>query len=451
MRNVPHFFAGAKMGTSPFSALQHAAKKKPPADPRAEIINLRWHTHANFTRIVLDVGVLREYSFGEYREPDRVYVDVLQAKLNPLLLDKTFTSPTDYLSRIKIAQKSASTVRLVVDVDLERIESYRVYHLFDPFRVIIDVYPKIGAPAGPATGEPAVSAPPVKPEPAAGAKVSETSAQGAAEAAKTVGETKILPPDKTAAATTPPPPPDKAPEPLAGGYSMARQLGLGVRTIVLDPGHGGRHPGCVGRSGLMEKDVTLDVALALRRLLAEGAGLDVVMTRESDIDVPLEDRTVIANEKRADLFVSIHVNAARNRKREGVESFYLNFTPDPDVNETAARENATTTRSIGQMKEILSKIVANSKSMESRELASRLHDGLVRALGSGGRPGASLGVKGGPFFVLIGGEMPSVLIEVSHMSNPRDEGLLKTAVYRERIARGLFDGIMAYLRTLGKG
>jgi N-acetylmuramoyl-L-alanine amidase len=367
-------------------------------DPRAEIANLRQHTHPAFTRIVLDIGTLREYTSGELRDPDRIYVDVLQAKLNPILHNQSYPVQADYIRHVRISQKTPSTVRVVADVDFAEVLSYRVYPLFDPFRLVIDIHP-VGTPGGAA---PAGSA-------------------------------------------------GKPADPAASGYSMARQLGLGVRTIVIDPGHGGPKPGTIGRSGLQEKTVNLDVALALQKLLRDKGGLDVVLTRESDIDVPLENRTVIANQKRADLFVSIHVNAHRDRKRGGVETFYLNISPDPEVNRLAAVENATSTKNIGEMRGIIQKIVQNSKIHESRALADKIQRNLIRALAKD-LPGVqSLGVKGGPFWVLIGGEMPSVLVEISHLSNAREEEKLKTRKYRELAAQGIYEGIMEYIRSLGKG
>jgi N-acetylmuramoyl-L-alanine amidase len=371
-------------------------------DPRAEIYNLRYHTHPNFTRIVLDIGKLREYSFGDLSDPGRIYVDVLQAKLNPILEGQGYPIKTDYLSLIRIAQKVPSTVRVTADIDFTKVESYRVYHIFDPFRVVIDIYPR-KAPASEA-------GPPPK-------------------------DTPVQPPD-----------------PLKSGYTLIRQLGLGVKTIVLDPGHGGTDPGCLGKSGGREKDVTLDVALALKKMLIEKNSFNVILTRESDIFVPLEDRTVIANQKRADLFVSIHANASRNPKRTGIETFYLNFSPDPAVNEIAARENATSEKNISQMKDIIQKIVLNSKFQESRDLAEKVHKNLLQSL-SGKNYGAmnSLGVKGGPFWVLIGGNMPSILVEISHLSNTQEEARLKTPSYRASIVQGVYAGIMEYIRSLGKG
>jgi len=380
-------------------------------DNRAEIINLRFYSHPAFTRVVLDIGKLREYTSGELQQPGRIYLDVLQAKLNPILEGQSYAVKTDYLSQIAVFRKTASTVRVVLDVDFLKVKSYRVYHLFDPFRIVVDIYPvqAPGAPGGNAASRPGAEAKPPAGQPA------------------------------------------KAPEPLPSGYSMARQLGLGVRTIVLDPGHGGSDPGCIGRSGLEEKVITLDVSMALKKMLVEKAGLNVILARESDIMVPLESRTVLANQKRADLFVSIHVNAHRDRKREGVETFFLNFSPDPSVVELAARENATSAKNMGQMKDIIQRIAQNSKVDESRDLAGRIQRNLLRSLAAANPGVKDLGVKGAPFWVLIGSEMPSVLVEISHLSNPGEEARLKTAPYRDLAVQGIYNGIMDYIHSLGKG
>lgn len=410
--------AAARLGI-PVLAVALSLAAGPQTDPRAEIVNLRRSTHPNFTRVVLDIGTLREYTFGELRDPGRIYVDVLQAKLNPLLQGQAYPVKADYISQIRISQKTVSTVRVVVDVDFSRVQSYRVYHLPDPFRLVIDVYPREG------NGAAAADRPADKPS-----------------------DKPAAPPDKTAPQVKRQVDPN---DPNLNATSLARQLGLGVRTVVIDPGHGGPRPGTIGKSGLQEKEVNLAVALALQKLLREKAGLEAVLTRESDVDVSLEDRTVIANQKRADLFVSIHANAHRDRRRGGVETFFLNVSPDPSVVELAAAENATSTKNIGEMKAILQKIVQNSKVQESRGLAEKVQRNLVKALSQDLPSVRDLGVKGGPFWVLIGGEMPSVLVEISHLSNSREEAKLRTPRYRELAARGIFDGIMEYVHSLGKG
>jgi N-acetylmuramoyl-L-alanine amidase len=232
---------------------------------------------------------------------------------------------------------------------------------------------------------------------------------------------------------------------------MARQLGLGIKTIVIDPGHGGLDPGCLDADGIKEKDLVLDISLRLKNLLKANTKLAVILTRESDILVPLESRTVIANQIRADLFISIHVNAFPDRKRRGIESFYLNFSSDPGVNALAARENATTTKTIGDMDKIIRKIVQNSRIIESRELAEQLQRNLVKYLSQQYPEIKDLGTRGGPFWTLIGSEMPSVLVEVSHLSNAKEAERLKSEAYRQQIARGIYEGVLSYIRSLGKG
>ena len=384
------------------------AAPPPPAQSTVEVYNLRSYTHPTYTRVVIDIGKLREFSSAELKDPDRIYVDVYQARLNPILQGKTYVARCDYIKEVRIAQKNSTTVRVVAELDLAKVERYQVFPLFDPFRVVLDIFPKETAAAPPTVT-------PDKPPPAE-------------------------PEEK----------PVKLPEPTADGYSMARQLGLGIQRVVLDPGHGGEDPGAIGKKGLKEKDVVLAVSAELRTLLV-AKGLEVIMTRESDISIPLENRPVIANQQKADLFVSIHANANRNRKKRGVMAFYLNFSPDPQINEIAALENATSTKRIGEMQDTLKKIVQNSKILESRDLAYKIHGNLVKWLSQHYTEVESLGVRGGPFWVLIGGEMPSVLVEISHLSNAQEEERLKSPSYRKQVALGIYEGILEYMRSLGKG
>jgi len=199
------------------------------------------------------------------------------------------------------------------------------------------------------------------------------------------------------------------------------------------------------------KKIVLDVATRLKKILESKENLEVIMTRESDIYLDPESRTVIANQKQADLFISIHANANRSRKLSGIESFYLNFSQDPSIIATAARENATSTKNISAMKDIIEKIAQNSKIVESKELAESIQSSLVKNLSQKYNSVRSLGVKGGPFWVLIGGEMPSVLVEISHLSNPTEEKRLKSTQYRQRVAQGIYEGIKEYVNSLGKG
>lgn len=366
-------------------------------DARVEIYDLRHFTHPTFTRIVVDIGTLREYSPHELPSPDRIFVDIYQAKLNPILHNKTYLVKNDYISQIRIAQKSPTTVRVVVDLDFEKTKRFQIWPAFDPFRIVIDIYP--------------------------------------------IESGSELPAEKI---------PQPA-QPTREGYSMARQLGLGIKRIVLDPGHGGKDPGTIGKSGTMEKTVVLDICRRLKELLDTGSNLEVIMTRETDIYVPVENRTVIANQKRADLFVSVHANANPSKKRSGVETFYLNFSHDPSVIETAALENATSTKNLSEMRSILEKIAKNSKVLESKELANDIQINLVSSLRKNYKDVKDLGYKGGPFWVLIGVETPSILVEVSYLSNSKEETRLKNAQYRQNIAQGIYNGIKEYINSLGKG
>jgi N-acetylmuramoyl-L-alanine amidase len=245
------------------------------------------------------------------------------------------------------------------------------------------------------------------------------------------------------------PPPAKSATPTSrGDMTMTRVLGLKVGRIVIDPGHGGHDTGSVGRNGLMEKDLVLDVARNLKRSLEEKLGAEVLMTRSDDRFISLEERTAFANREKADLFISIHANASRSRSISGVETYYLNFARTAADREIAARENAATLLNIGELQDLVRRIAMADKSTESRELA-----GLVqRSLYSGSLEifpkVRNRGVRSAPFIVLIGAEMPAVLVEVAFISNPRDEKLLKKANNQQVLAQALSTGIEGYLRSL---
>jgi N-acetylmuramoyl-L-alanine amidase len=230
--------------------------------------------------------------------------------------------------------------------------------------------------------------------------------------------------------------------------TMTRVLGLKVGRIVIDPGHGGHDTGTVGRNGLMEKDLVLDVALNLKKSLEERLGAQVLMTRSDDRFISLEERTTIANRHKADLFVSIHANASTSRSTSGVETYYLNFARTAADREIAARENATTLMSIGELQDLVRKIAMADKATESRELAALMQ----RSLFSGSRvifpKSRNRGVRSAPFVVLIGAEMPAVLVEVAFISNPRDEKALKKENSQQVLAQALLTGIEGYLKSL---
>jgi len=248
---------------------------------------------------------------------------------------------------------------------------------------------------------------------------------------------------KSAAAVAPSP--HEASPTSLGDRSLTRTLGLKIGRIVIDAGHGGHDTGTIGPDGLMEKDVVLDVALRLGRLLETRLGADVIYTRDDDTFIPLETRTAIANEHQADLFISIHANSSSDPDARGVETYYLNFTSDPDALDVAARENAVSQRSIFQLQDLVKKITLKDKIDESRELATDVQESLYAGLAA--KHSSTLrdrGVKKAPFVVLIGANMPSILAEISFLSNPTDEASLETPEYRQKIAEALYKGIAKY-------
>jgi N-acetylmuramoyl-L-alanine amidase len=254
------------------------------------------------------------------------------------------------------------------------------------------------------------------------------------------GPPKTLPP----ATTTPPP----APSPnVNGGLSIARQLGLGVSRIVIDPGHGGHDPGAKG-ADTTESELVLDVALRLEKLLVKMQGVEVVLTRRDNQFVTLQERTAIANREGADLFLSIHANASAVPAARGIETYFLNFASNQNAAAVAARENATSDQTMGVLQDVVKAIAMNSKRDESRDFATYVQREMLESLRSANKTIKDLGVKQAPFVVLIGASMPSVLAEISFLTNPQEAKLLKSSGYRQRIAQALFEGIKDYQTSL---
>jgi N-acetylmuramoyl-L-alanine amidase len=234
----------------------------------------------------------------------------------------------------------------------------------------------------------------------------------------------------------------------SGDRSLIRALGLKIGKIVIDPGHGGHDTGTIGPNGLEEKDLVLEVSRRLGKLLETRLGAEVVYTRKDDTFIPLETRTAIANQARADLFVSIHANSSHDPDARGVETYYLNFTSSPEALEVAARENAVSEKSIYELQDLVKKIALKEKIEESREFAGDVQASLHSGLAVKSPAIRDRGVKKAPFIVLIGANMPSILAEISFVSNPTDEHRLATSEYRERIAESLYRGIAKYVNGL---
>ncbi len=246
------------------------------------------------------------------------------------------------------------------------------------------------------------------------------------------------------------PPAVREAQPTAtGDRSLIRALGLKIGKIVIDAGHGGHDTGTIGPDGLREKDLVLDVALRLGKALESRLGAEVVYTRDDDTFIPLETRTAIANRERADLFISVHANSSDDETARGVETYYLNFTSSKDALEVAARENAVSEKSIHELQDLVKKIALKEKIEESREFAADVEHSLWAGLNAKNPGLRDRGVKKAPFVVLIGANMPSILAEISFVSNPSDEKKLRTGEYRQHIADSLYKGVAKYVSGLG--
>jgi N-acetylmuramoyl-L-alanine amidase len=409
----------------------------------------------NSVRVTLALD--REVPYYEERiaSPDRVFFDLKGAQLAAPLLDKAISYSDDIVRQIRTGRHPNETVRVVLDLD--GVARYSVFTLYNPYRVVIDCERATAVPVKQATVTPPARvaedssavdpAPPAPPPPTA-----------AVSPSSTTGAPPVPLPEKRTAITMPPTPPPAAvaADPVApaapmsngaGGYSLSRQLGLGISRIVIDPGHGGHDPGSSGH-GIKEADLTLDIALRVEKLLQEEAGVEVVLTRRSDVYVPLEERTAIANRESADLFLSIHANASRNSAAHGVETYYLSFASTPDAEAVAARENSASGRAMHNLPDIIKAIALNNKLDESRDLAAMVQEAMVTRLRRSNKNMRNLGVKKAPFVVLIGAGMPSVLAEVSFLTNRQEAQLLKSPAYKQRIAEALNDAVMKYRKAL---
>ena len=411
------------------------------------VTSIRHWNAENYTRIVIDLEDAVKYQAARIPHPDRIYFDIYKARLSPALSGKTLEVGDGFLKSIRVAQNQAGVVRVVLDAD--KVKDYTAFLLPNPYRLVIDV-----------RGEATVAAKRTNPSRTAEAGVkSDTKAESRPATTESASASPSLggpgprtsrgtrPTAREAAAALGPAP---VPQPTRNGqHSLTRALGLKIGRIVIDPGHGGHDTGTIGSNGLMEKDLCLDVALRLGKLIqARLPGAAVIYTRKDDSFVPLEERTAVANQEKADLFISIHANSSHNHKAHGVETYYLNFATSEDALEVAARENALSQSSIHELQDLLKKIASNEKAEESRELAADVQESLVSQLERKRRKAPSRGVKKAPFVVLIGANMPSVLTEVSFLSNPGDERTLKKPDQRERVAEGLFHGIQKYLASL---
>lgn len=428
---------------APVPAAPRPAPTAPPGSP-ATLLSIDRTVLPETVRITLELD--REVTYREERigGPARLFFDLTGVQLTPALLDKVLTYPGDIVSKIRVGRHPDSTVRVVLD--LEGVSRYSVFTLYHPYRLVIDAERAVRhTVASPATVAPTS----ITPEPVLAVAASPAKATRPVEVVRPLAPPPPPTPPSAPATTASVPlaSPSAAASNVAGGFSMARQLGLGVSRIVIDPGHGGHDPGVLGR-GLTEAALVLDVALRLEKLLRKEPGLEVVLTRRTDVYIPLEERTALANRESADLFLSIHANASRNVAAKGIETYYLSFASSPEAEAVAARENSASNREMHQLPDIIKAIALNNKLDESRDLANMVQQSLVTSLRKTNKEVRSRGVKKAPFVVLIGAAMPSVLAEISFVSNRQELALLKTSAYKQKIAESLFNAVMRYRKSL---
>jgi N-acetylmuramoyl-L-alanine amidase len=399
-------------------------------------------------RVTVEMDGESLYRTERLENPRRVFFDLKGARAAPGLQDATLKFTDDVVREIRLGRHPQQTTRIVMD--MESVDSYSVFALYNPYRLVVD-FKRSAAASASAAKAPAVPPAPVPASLSAPLPGRSTSVEP--PRVPVPAETKTVPAAREPVPQITRPSPPELISPAApaananGQFSLARQLGLGISRIVLDAGHGGHDPGAQS-NGLNEAELVLDVALRLRQLLEKQPGVEVVMTRDTDVFIPLEERTAIANRNGADLFLSIHANASRNPRARGIETYFLNFASNPEAEAVAARENSASGRTMHSLPEIVRAIALNNKIDESRDFADMVQKSMVRRLAARNKLVKDLGVKQAPFVVLIGAGMPSVLAEISFVTNQQERGLLKTGAYRQQIAESLLDAIQRYQRSL---
>lgn len=402
---LPHTSRAAKKksGHTPAAIEQTATGR-----PLAVLDNIKHWSNPDYTRVSLELDhdvawESHELGKGIAGKPGRIFIDLNRTKLARGVKDITIGD--GLLIGARVAQYRPDVVRVVLDT--ENIKNYKIFPLSDPARLIIDVR---------------------------GERPTEISRL------------------EQSISTAPEPPPEAKQEEavvVAKKTRSPRKTNLSkIRRIVVDPGHGGHDPGAVGSGGTQEKDIVLSIGLKLRDMLKEELGLDVVMTRSTDVFIPLEERTAIANKVNADLFVSVHANAANNRNASGIETYYLNLAKTDKAAQLAAKENGTSLEKVSVLQAILFDLMANYKLNDSAHLANDVQKSLFKRIHGLHADVKNLGVKQGPFYVLVGATMPSILVETAFLSNAQEESRLKNGEYQDATAEGIMEGIRGYISSL---
>jgi N-acetylmuramoyl-L-alanine amidase len=367
----------------------------------ARLDRIQHWSGGDYTRVVLYTSAPVGHQVNtiaadpETKRPARIYLNLKDCLIDPKMQTEIRVKD-EFLQQIHAEQCDATQARVVLEA--QGIGSYRVFALADPSRLIVDMRGS--------QQQAAALVPPAAPK---------------VELPK--GKMSSLP-------------------------SLAQQLGLDIKRIVLDPGHGGKDKGAVSRSGLCEKNITLELAFLLKKRLEEETGCEVVLTRTKDVYLSLEERTAIANAKKADIFISIHTNANEDRSYHGIETYFLNLSKDKESARVAAFENATSTKRISDLEAILHDLMLNTKIDESARLAKEVQSLLVKALKTRYNNVRDLGTKQAPFYVLLGAEMPSILIETAFITNETEEHRLKDKAFQALLTDGMTHGVKSYIQHI---
>jgi N-acetylmuramoyl-L-alanine amidase len=406
------------------------------------------------TRVTIDLEDVVHYNSGRLENPDRIFFDLREARLTSEVAREVARENTnvdgDVLTAIRVAQNHAGVVRIVLNVN--RVKEYVASISPNPPQLLIDLYRKQPPPAILKIARASHNSSNIhETTDLRHADVGniESDGDGKSDTLVRTSQPTALKVSKSASKSDLDQP-AIAPQPTHDGQStLTRALGLKIGRIVIDAGHGGHDTGTIGPTGLMEKDLCLDVALRLGKIIKQRLpGAEVVFTRSDDSFIPLEERTAIANEAHADLFISIHANSSQDHGARGIETYYLNLKGSPEAMEVAARENAVANVGIHDLEDLVKKIARNEKIDESREFAEDIQASLSQRVQKANKTVKNRGVRKAPFVVLIGADMPSILTEISFLSNPADEQLLKQPENRQRVAEGLYQGVASYLQSL---
>lgn len=400
------------------------------------VLPVKYWSSDSYTRVVImasgPVNYKEELLEKTKNRPRRLYIDFSQSYIEP-----QYRAPIPIedglLRSIRTAQNSPDTVRVVLDI--ESIDSYKIFSLPDPFRVVIDVRGQQDRESGPQQSILRKKQKQLIEIDLAGNQDNETEIVTLRDQKKVAVKEDRKGPSEGIIN-----------QPQSGKQlSLAQQLGLGVKKIVIDPGHGGKDPGAMA-FGLKEKDIVLQTAKVMASVLESRLGCDVILTRQNDIFIPLEERTAIANTENADLFISLHINAHPLTEVRGIETYFLNLTTNAEAMRVAALENATSTHQMSDLQDILSDIMQNSKIEESSRLAQLVHSSLMEEISKNGYSDIkNLGIKQAPFYVLIGAQMPAILIELGFITNKADADNLTNTTFIRLLAKEITDGIVSYI------